>query len=192
VALNINGGGWGGRPIGDGPSACVSVCQGDVRNVPIEIQEARYPLVFTRHELRADSGGAGRYRGGLGVRIDAEPQQAMFTNIANERTTCPPWGVAGGQPGAVNDTVVTQPGAEPVHVKKHTGLRLERGSRISFLTAGGGGWGEPADRPVEDVAADVRDGFVTPSVARDVYRVAVGADGVVDEAETGRLRAARQ
>ncbi|HEX3790053.1 MAG TPA: hydantoinase B/oxoprolinase family protein [Pseudonocardiaceae bacterium] len=191
VALNINGGGWGGRPVGDGPSACVSMCQGDVRNVPIEIQEARYPLLFTRHELRADSGGAGRHRGGLGLRIDVEPQQAMFTNVANERTTCPPWGVAGGEPGAVNDTVLEQPGAEPVHVKKHTGLRLEQGALISFRTAGGGGWGEPTDRPVAEVAADVLDGFVTASVARDTYLVAVAADGTVDEAETGRLRASR-
>jgi N-methylhydantoinase B len=100
--------------------------------------------------------------------------------------------VAGGEPGAVNDTVLEQPGAEPVHVKKHTGLRLEQGSRISFRTAGGGGWGEPGDRPAADVATDVRDGFVTPSVARDVYLVAVGADGVVDQAETGRLRASRR
>ncbi|KIF78413.1 hypothetical protein QR77_40925 [Streptomyces sp. 150FB] len=189
VCLNINGGGWGGRPVGDGPSACVSMCQGDVRNVPIEIQEARYPLVFNRHELRADSGGAGRYRGGLGLEIDVEPQQEMFTNIANERTTCPPWGLRGGHPGAVNDTVVRQPGGEASHVKKHTGLRLEAGSYVSFRTAGGGGWGEAAERPVEEVARDVLDGFVSVEAARDLYRVAVSADGVVDAGLTERLRA---
>jgi N-methylhydantoinase B len=166
------------------------MCQGDVRNVPIEIQEARYPLVFTRHELRADSGGAGRYRGGLGLEIDVEPQQAMFTNIANERTTCPPWGLGGGRPGAVNDTVVRQPGGEATHIKKHTGLLLEQGAFVTFRTAGGGGWGDPASRPVDDVARDVLDGFVSQEAARDLYLVAVGADGVVDTEETRRMRAA--
>ncbi|MET7996107.1 hydantoinase B/oxoprolinase family protein [Amycolatopsis sp. NPDC005232] len=188
VCLNINGGGWGGRPVGDGPSACVSVCQGDVRNIPIEIQEARYPLVFTRHELRADSGGAGRHRGGLGLEIDVEPQQAMFTNIANERTTCPPWGLRGGQAGAVNDTIVTQPGGQPEHVKKHTGLALQAGSKVTFRTAGGGGWGLPSERPAADVAEDVRDGFVTAEAARELYGVVLTADGRVDEPSTGRLR----
>jgi N-methylhydantoinase B len=190
VCLNINGGGWGGRPVGDGPSACVSVCQGDVRNVPIEIQESRYPLVFTKQELRADSGGAGQHRGGLGLEIEAVPQQAVFTNIANERTTCPPWGLHGGQPGAVNDTVVVQPGAEPVHVKKHTGLRLEAGSSITFRTAGGGGWGDPFDRPASDVLEDVLDGFVTPAAARERYGVVVSDTGEVDTAATEELRKA--
>jgi N-methylhydantoinase B len=188
VCLNINGGGWGGRPTGDGPSACVSVCQGDVRNIPIEIQEARYPLVFTRHELRADSGGAGLHRGGLGLEIDVEPQQPMFTNIANERTTCPPWGLRGGLPGAVNDTVVVQPGGEPQHVKKHTGLGLEAGSKVTFRTAGGGGWGNPFERSVNEIAEDVLDGLVSPSAARELYGVAISADGAVDQAETDQLR----
>jgi N-methylhydantoinase B len=190
VCLNINGGGWGGRPVGDGPSACVSVCQGDVRNIPIEIQESRYPLVFTKQELRSDSGGAGRHRGGLGLEIEALPQQVVFTNIANERTTCPPWGLHGGQPGAVNDTVVVQPGAEPVHVKKHTGLRLEPGSSISFRTAGGGGWGVPFDRPAAEVLEDVLDGFVSRDAAREQYGVVVSEAGEVDVAATETLRKA--
>ncbi|MBO0875614.1 MAG: hydantoinase B/oxoprolinase family protein, partial [Pseudonocardia sp.] len=191
VSLNINGGGWGGRPSGDGPSACVSVCQGDVRNIPIEILESRYPLVFSRHELRADSGGAGRHRGGLGLDIEAHPQQVVFTNIANERTSCPPWGLHGGQPGAVNDTIVAQPGAEAMHVKKHTGFRLEAGSSITFRTAGGGGWGDPFERPVAEVVEDVLDGLVTTQAARDQYGVALSEDGEVDRQATDDLRKAR-
>lgn len=192
VALNINGGGWGGRPSGDGPSACVSVCQGDVRNVPIEIQETRYPLVFTKHELRVDSGGAGLHRGGLGLEIAVEPQQAMFTNVANERTTCPPWGLRGGQPGAVNDTVVIQPGAEPVHVKKSTGLALQPGSWISFRTAGGGGWGDPLDRPADEVREDCVDGFVTVQSARDLYGVVLSEAFEPDQQATQAFRRERK
>lgn len=188
VCLNINGGGWGGRPTGDGPSACVSVCQGDVRNIPIEIQETRYPLVFHRHGLRSDSGGAGRYRGGLGIEIEVEPQQEVFTNIANERTTCPPWGVGGGLPGAVNDTVVVPPGGEPRHVKKHTGLRLEAGTSVTFRTAGGGGWGDPHERPAAAVVEDVVDGFVSRESARAVYGVEVTADGRIGAEAGDRAR----
>lgn len=189
VCLNINGGGWGGRPSGDGPSGCVSVCQGDVRNIPVEIQETRYPLVFARHALRADSGGAGRHRGGLGLEVTVQPQQAMFTNIANERTTCPPWGVGGGLPGAVNDTVVVPPDGAATHVKKHTGLRLEPGTTVTFRTAGGGGWGNPVERPARQVAEDVVDGFVTREQARSVYRVEITPEGRIDAAATERLRA---
>jgi N-methylhydantoinase B len=188
VCLNINGGGWGGRPTGDGPSACVSVCQGDVRNIPIEIQEARYPLVFTRHELRTDSGGAGRYRGGLGLDITAVPSQEVFTNIANERTTCPPWGLGGGRPGAVNETVVSPPGEEPTRVKKHTGMRLAAGTSITFRTAGGGGWGDPFERPVAEVVEDFLDGFISSDAARDCYGVLLGEDGAVDHVGTERIR----
>jgi N-methylhydantoinase B len=190
VSLNISGGGWGGRPHEDGPSGCVSVCQGDVRNVPVEIQEARYPLVYGRHELRTDSGGAGLNRGGLGLIIEVEPQQAMLTNIANERTTCPPWGLGGGHEGAVNDTIITQPGFDPVHVKKHTSLPLAAYSSVTYLTAGGGGWGDPMQRDPARVREDVIDGYVSTAAALEVYGVSIGADGAVDEVATARLRAA--
>jgi N-methylhydantoinase B len=192
VCLNINGGGWGGRPTGDGPSACVSVCQGDVRNVPVEIQEWRYPLVFTKHALRGDSGGAGQHRGGLGLEIAVEPQQAMFTNVANERTTCPPWGLNGGGAGAVNETIIVHPGADPVRVKKSTGHALEAGSWISFRTAGGGGWGDPLDRSLDAVREDYLDGFVSREAATEQYGVIFTDGGEIDEAATERLRAERK
>ncbi len=71
LLMNIFGGGWGGRPREDGESASVSICQGDVRNAPVELQEMQYPFLIERFALRQDSGGAGRHRGGLGV----EPHQ---------------------------------------------------------------------------------------------------------------------
>lgn len=187
VALNISGGGWGGRPHEDGPSACVSVCQGDVRNIPIEIQESRYPLVFTKHQLRKDSGGAGLNRGGLGLEIDVMPQQEIRTNVNNERTTCPPWGLAGGLPGATNQTLISRPGQEVEYAVKSTGLLLEEGSSISFRTAGGGGWGDPLDRAPARVLEDVLDGLVSHEAARESYGVVI-ADGRLDDAATVALR----
>ena len=73
VCQNIIGGGWGGRPFEDGASASVSMCQGDVKNTPIELQELYYPLLYECHRFRPDSGGAGKYRGGVGVEVKVTP-----------------------------------------------------------------------------------------------------------------------
>jgi N-methylhydantoinase A/oxoprolinase/acetone carboxylase beta subunit/N-methylhydantoinase B/oxoprolinase/acetone carboxylase alpha subunit len=191
VYLNINGGGWGGRPGQDGPSACVSICQGDVRNIPVEIQETRYPLLVSSHSLRADSGGAGENRGGLGLELVVQPRQQMLSNVANERITCPPWGLHGGASGAPADTVVRVPGEQERHVRKQTGLRLEAGTSIALRTAGGGGWGDPLNRDPQRVVDDVLDGYVSVESARDLYGVELGADAAPDLEATKRLRARR-
>lgn len=191
VSLNINGGGWGGRPNGDGPTACVSVCQGDVRNIPIEILESRYPFLVTKHAIREGSGGAGENRGGLGLEIEVVPQQDMFSNVANERTSCPPWGLHGGDSGAVNETTVHRPDEADQSVLKETGLQLSLGDSIVMRTAGGGGWGSPFARDPRRVASDVVDGYVSLEQARSAYGVAVTTDGEVDEPETERLRSAK-
>jgi N-methylhydantoinase A/oxoprolinase/acetone carboxylase beta subunit/N-methylhydantoinase B/oxoprolinase/acetone carboxylase alpha subunit len=189
VYLNINGGGWGGRPGQDGPSACVSICQGDVRNIPVEIQETRYPLLVSSHALRADSGGAGENRGGLGLELVVEPRQQMLSNVANERTTCPPWGLHGGASGAPADAVVRRPGEPARHIKKQTGLRLDSGTSIALRTAGGGGWGDPLRRDPRRVVDDVLDGYVSAQAARDFYGVELDADATPDLEATARLRA---
>ena len=93
LLMNIFGGGWGGRPNEDGESASVSVCQGDVRNTPVELQEIKYPVLVERHALRSDSGGAGRYRGGLGLEVTYRMLQPCKANINCERTLDPPWGL---------------------------------------------------------------------------------------------------
>ena len=91
--MNIFGGGWGGRPDEDGELASVSVCQGDVRNTPVELQEIKYPVLVDRHALRSDSGGAGRFRGGLGLEVTYRMLQPCKANINCERTLDPPWGL---------------------------------------------------------------------------------------------------
>lgn len=190
VSLNINGGGWGGRPTGDGPTGCVSVCQGDVRNIPVEILESRYPFLVAKHAIREDSGGVGENRGGLGVEIEVVPQQDMFSNVANERTTCPPWGINGGGDGAVNQTILRRPGSDDRSILKHTGLPLHVQDTITFRTAGGGGWGSAHARDAQRVVSDVIDGYVSRQQAEEQYGVVVGEDGALDEAATERLRAA--
>lgn len=193
VCLNITGGGWGGRPSGDGPSAAVSVCQGDVRYVPIELQEARYPLFFVRHALRPDSGGPGRYRGGLGIEIAVRPERPVRVNINNDRIDCPPWGLNGGGPGAVNHALVRErAGGEWVAVRKRTACPVDAGGELIFYTAGGGGWGDPYERDPAAVLADVIEGYVTADAAGEAYGVVVdAAAGTVDMVATAARRAAR-
>ena len=191
VVQSVEGGGWGARPFGDGESASVSVCQGDVRNAPIETLELRAPIVVRRRELRPDSGGAGRYRGGLGLVTEVESRvPGMFTASATPRHQCLPWGLWGGLPGEDTRTFVTRrPGADPVETDVRRAA-TEAGGRVLLMTPGGGGWGDPLERPVGEVAADVVAGYVSVGAAARWYGVVVDEEGRVDEAGTARLRTA--
>jgi N-methylhydantoinase B len=169
LLMNIFGGGWGGRPHEDGESASVSICQGDVRSAPIELQEIQYPFLIERFALRADSGGAGCYRGGLGVDLSYRALQPCLANVNCERTKDPPWGLNGGKPGAVNDATLIGADGSERKLKKATGVTMQAGDRLIFSTAGGGGWGDPRRRDRKAVAADVHAGYVSPEAARRDY-----------------------
>jgi N-methylhydantoinase B len=161
LLMNIFGGGWGGRPNEDGEDASVSVCQGDVRNSPVELQEIRYPILVEEHALRENSGGAGKFRGGIGVRLTYRVEVPCKVTINCERTMCPPWGIAGGGPGAPNTAVIkSKAGGERV-VLKGTEIPLEAGDVVTFETAGGGGYGDPRERAADAIERDLRQGFVT-------------------------------
>jgi N-methylhydantoinase B len=169
LLMNIFGGGWGGRPHEDGESASVSICQGDVRSAPIELQEIQYPFLIERFALRTDSGGAGRHRGGLGVELTYRALQSCIANVNCERTKDPPWGLDGGKPGAVNAAMLVRRDGSERELKKATGVEMEAGDRLIFYTAGGGGWGDPQTRDRQVVANDVRAGYVSPEAAQRDY-----------------------
>ena len=169
LLMNIFGGGWGGRPDGDGESAAVSICQGDVRNVPIEVQETNFPFIVEEFGLRADSGGAGRHRGGLGTVITYRCLQKTSANINLERIVDPPWGVMGGATGRSNVAIVRRTDGTEQSVTKETNIQLDAGDRVTFLTAGGGGYGEAGDRDGAEIDADLREGFVSAKGAADEY-----------------------
>jgi N-methylhydantoinase B len=171
LLMNIFGGGWGGRPREDGESAAVSICQGDVRSAPIELQEIQYPFLIERYALRTDSGGAGRHRGGLGVELTYRALQKAVTNVNCERTKDPPWGLRGGKPGAVNEAVLVRRDGSEQKLLKATGVPMEPGDRLTFRTAGGGGWGEAGARDPAAIADDVAKGYVSAEAARRDYGV---------------------
>src|SRR5262249_62247675 len=116
---------WGGRPHEDGESASVSICQGDVRSAPVELQEIQYPFLIERFALRTDSGGAGEHRGGLGVELTYRALQKAGTNVNCERTRDPPRGLHGGRPGAVNEAGLVRRGGRGPKRPKATGAPQE-------------------------------------------------------------------
>jgi N-methylhydantoinase B len=190
VTQSIEGGGWGGRPTGDGESASVSVCQGDVRNAPIEKMELRWPILVRRRELRPDSGGAGQFRGGMGVETEVEGLVEGHWSLTDMgRQAYPPWGIEGGKPGATSASLMklpTENAFKPVNVVRHM---VPAGTAAVIATAGGGGWGDPFHRDPKLVRQDVLDGYVTiESAARD-YGVVIHLQTLeIDVAATETLR----
>jgi N-methylhydantoinase B len=189
VAQGIEGGGWGGRPGEDGTSSSVSVCQGDVRNSPVESIELRFPVRVEKRMLREDSGGAGKFRGGLGqvTEIRNLVPGSWRLSMAG-RHLAPPWGLWGGESAPPGGHGLQRPGStefESVNGR----VNAEAGAVARIFTGGGGGWGDPVERDPELVAADVRSGYVSRANAHDVYGVVLTDDGAVDAAATKRRRA---
>jgi len=171
VCQNIMGGGWGGRPFEDGESASVSMCQGDVKNTPIELQELYYPLLFGCHALRTDSGGAGKFRGGIGVEVKVKPLHDVYVSRSTDRIQCPPWGLLGGDEGMTNLTMIRRDGKEEKLPGKFSHLLARPGETVTFLTAGGGGYGDPSERNSTAVRRDLALGYVSKEHAEQDYPV---------------------
>ncbi len=182
--LHFNSGGSGARPGKNGMSA--TAFPSGVRGMPVEASEAITPIIFWRKEFREDSGGAGKYRGGMGQVIeiggvDGIPFDvlAMFERVNNR-----PRGRNDGTDGAAGRVLLAS--GEMLRPKGQQGIPPH--DRLRLEMAGGGGWGHPFERDAELVAEDVRNGVVTAASARDLYGVALDDDGRVDKAETEALR----
>jgi N-methylhydantoinase B len=173
------GGGSGGRAGGDGMDG-VHVHMSNTRNTPAEVLETAYPLRVRRYELRTDSGGAGEFRGGLGLRRDVEARGPMRCNLLADRREHAPYGVAGGEDGApgadylLADDGVGSDGDNREAMERldpKSTRELEAGDVVSIRTPGGGGYGDPAERSVERVRRDLRRGKITAERAQEVYGV---------------------
>jgi N-methylhydantoinase B len=175
---DLNAGGTGGRPAYDGESAMIIFAGSTARNNPVEVVESRNPSIrILRYALRTDSGGAGRFRGGLGIERLYEFLAPAFITFSLERKVTPPWGLHGGRDGAVNGVDITAPDGKVRHVRKATQHPIAAGERVRILTGGGGGYGPAAERDPEAVRRDVREGYVSPEAARRDYGVTNGSGG---------------
>jgi N-methylhydantoinase B len=164
-------GGYGGRVRSDGPDAVQAHGQ-NTENAPIEETELNYPVRIGQLSLVEDSEGAGRFRGGLGLRKDYVFDRPTTYTILADRDRFGPWGAFGGLDGKVAEYVLVRGGVETRLGSKVT-VELEAGDVISVRTCGGGGYGPPSERDPELVRRDVREGKVSAERARDVYGVAI-------------------
>ena len=164
-------GGYGGRASSDGPDAVQAHGQ-NTENAPIEETELNYPVRIGCLALIPDSEGAGRFRGGLGLRKDYVFDRATTYTILADRDRFGPWGVLGGQDAKVAEYVHVRNGVETRLGSKVT-VELEAGDVISVRTCGGGGYGPPEERDPELVRRDVREGKLSADRARSVYGVEV-------------------
>ena len=160
-------GGYGARAGHDGAEALSPVV--NCANIPVEVHETINPVLVRRFELMPDTGGAGRWRGGCGIRKDIElrSDKAVMT-LLGERHSHKGYGLFGGEPGSLAETVLNPDGnAERMGSKD---VRpLAKGDVVSFRLNGGGGYGDPRERDPEAIAQDVADGYVSPEAAQRIY-----------------------
>jgi N-methylhydantoinase B len=171
-------GGWGACATHDGAGPFRTMAHGDTRLIPIELQESMYPYRVEEFRLRQDSGGPGKWRGGLGF----DKQYVLLAPCelwANfDRIGCPPWGVQGAKAGKSGQVLIFKNGkTEPELLYKTENCPLQTGDRVRMSTGGGGGYGDPRERPVELVRRDVIRGFVSAQSAREDYGVVIETDG---------------
>ena len=186
----VLGGGSGGRYYADGEDTIHVVP--DSRNLPTEFTESRFPFVVERLGLAVDSGGPGRHRGGLGYEKHLRMlEDAHFMSIA-DRSILACWGVKGGRAGMPFNVTIDPGGPREREVDALADAEpVAAGEVIRIRTTGGGGWGDPLERPFAEVEQDLRWGKVSERAARRDYGVVVeiGPDGpVVDEAASEALR----
>ena len=174
VMFSFYGGGHGGSAESDGlnhgnaPISTATI-------PPMEILEAAYPVMFRQWALRPDSAGAGTHRGGLGAVYEIELlEERAEAFLFGERGRFPPQGVAGGEPGAMNEFSFEQDDGwhRPPLASKMLGIKLKKGQAVRLETPGGGGYGEPSGRAPEQVAYDVAEGYLTPEVATEKFGAA--------------------
>jgi N-methylhydantoinase B len=191
VVQSIEGGGWGGRPFEDGASGSVSVCQGDVRNASIEGIELKCPVVVESRGLRTDSGGAGKYRGGLGLDTCVRNLVDGRWNFDHPRREhCPPWGIWGGKPGSHGDFLLRLPGENDYRSMDAPHYPVPVDAEVIVRTGGGGGWGDPLERDTNHVRTDVIEEFISRDAANEHYGVVLRDDLTLDQAATEQRRSA--
>jgi N-methylhydantoinase B len=191
VASELAAGGMGARPDKDG----IDVIETDVSNcmnIPVESVEMSFPLRVPRLRLWTDSGGAGRFRGGLGLEkvFEATDTDVMVSH-RGERFASSPWGLEGGGPGVSAHAFILRRDGRREDLPSKQMIVLHPGDQLWEYIAGGAGHGDPLDRDPERVLADVLDGKVSREAARGAYGVVFTAGGdTVDEPATKDCREA--
>jgi N-methylhydantoinase B len=181
-------GGMGGRPISDGIDG-IHTNMTNTMNTPIEVAEREFPLLFHRYELRRDTGGAGRWRGGTGIERSWKLLSSSATlSILAERTKISPWGLFGGKNGTVGEyTIQRKKGSVEKLMSKCT-VKMNQDDILVVKTPGGGGYGDPLSREPMKVLADVLEGKVSIKAAYTDYGVIIELKTTTVNQEATRQR----
>jgi N-methylhydantoinase B len=164
-------GGFGARPVKDGINAVASTVS-NMMNTPIEILEMSFPLRVEEYALVPDSGGAGQYRGGLGVRrVWQVLNHQSHAAVCCERSVTPPFGLEGGAPGAPAKIELILPHGNARKLNSKGGFLVPAGARVALEAPGSGGFGLPAARDPARLSEDIADGYVTRAAARRDYGI---------------------
>jgi N-methylhydantoinase B len=161
-------GGWGALHDMDGPGPFRTMCHGDTRLIPIELHEASYPFMFESFSLRTDSGGAGEFRGGLGLERRYLMLAPCRISTRIERTLSPAWGLNGGGEGKPGAAIIERTDGTTQNALKDV-VMLNAGDRVRTHTGGGGGYGDPERRDRERVRMDLQRGYISVEAAREIY-----------------------
>ncbi|NIR13568.1 MAG: 5-oxoprolinase, partial [Desulfobacterales bacterium] len=182
-------GGFGGRRGLDGIDA-VHTHMTNTMNTPIEAIENVYPIRFLKYKLRMDSGGGGRWRGGVGVERSWKLLGSSATlSILAERTKLGPWGLQGGESGRRGEFLIRRADGTEIRLKSKCTVKMEEGDVFSVKTPGGGGYGNPLEREPEAVLEDVVEGLVSKDCAEKNYGLVINTETAeIDWEATRELR----
>jgi len=182
-------GGFGGRKGIDGVDT-VHTHMTNTMNTPVEVIETVYPIRFLKYELREDSGGPGKWRGGVGLeRSWMLLAPSAILSVLAERTKIPPWGLYGGKSGAKGEYYILKANGKRIKLKSKCTVKIEKGDILTVRTPGGGGYRNPLERNPELVHRDVLDGMVSLKAAKKDYGVVIdSATTEIDCKSTEQLR----
>jgi N-methylhydantoinase B len=190
IIVDMICGAWGGRPDKDGIEAVTNASQ-NLSNMPVEVMEAEHPVRIEDYSFVPDSCGAGRYRGGVGIRRSYRilADEALL-QMRTDRVRFAPYGLAGGSPGGRSRNFM-EVGNERKALPGKITTRIDKGTLIIHEQAGAGGFGDPLARDPQDVIEDVLDGKITAAYAVEQHAVVLAPSGQLDAAATVRLRSSR-
>jgi N-methylhydantoinase B len=184
-------GSWGGRPTHDGTEG-ITHPGANQPNQPVEMIEATKPLLVRRYGYVPDTGGAGRYRGGLSIVKEYEilAERAVLT-IRSDKRDHPPYGLQGGNPGTGSFNWLSRDGETSLlPVLPMEAVRLEKGDIFTHILPGGGGWGDPLERDPARCLRDVLDGKLTAEYVQAQYGVVLLPEGSSVDLEATEMRRA--
>jgi N-methylhydantoinase B len=184
-------GGWGGRPGKDGIDGVAPMSFGSYGSVPAEVLEREYPVVVDGFGYVADTEGAGKHRGSVGIYKQWRFLQPGKVMVRTNRLMRPSHGLAGGSPGELSTNILASEGTEKILPRQsHIHLEVHPGDRIYHRISGSGGFGEPSHRDPRLVLADVQEGKVSIEQAYNRYQVVIDPEKMaVDGPATHTLRA---